>query len=175
MTYRLLYQCLALVGLLTATVLTVSCIGPSSNPPEPLIGNPAVVEVLSTLKQGIPMRKMNWAYCIAKGEVSHTMTLRLRGGSKGRLIKDTQVHKSTLEPSDSLGRGAPYSDHMALFWFQKAADQRNALAFAKLGMMYERGRAVPQSLIDAHMLVQPLGCRTVRNELPNPAMQLPRG
>ena len=40
---------------------------------------------------------------------------------------------------------------MALFWFQKAAEQRNALAFAKLGMMYERGRAVPQSLIEAHM------------------------
>jgi TPR repeat protein len=40
---------------------------------------------------------------------------------------------------------------MALFWFQKAAEQRNALAFAKMGMMYERGRAVPQSLIEAHM------------------------
>jgi len=40
---------------------------------------------------------------------------------------------------------------MALFWFSRAAEQGDALAFAKLGWMYERGRGVLQDFIQAHM------------------------
>jgi TPR repeat protein len=40
---------------------------------------------------------------------------------------------------------------MALFWFEQAAAQRDALAFAKLGRLYERGDGVSQDFIQAQM------------------------
>jgi len=49
------------------------------------------------------------------------------------------------------GEGAPQSDRMALFWFSQAAEQGDALACARLGLMYARGRGVLQDSIQAHM------------------------
>ena len=40
---------------------------------------------------------------------------------------------------------------MALFWLSQAAEQRDALAFAKLGLMYAQGQGVLQDFIQAHM------------------------
>jgi TPR repeat protein len=40
---------------------------------------------------------------------------------------------------------------MALFWFSQAAEQKEALAFAKLGSMYEKGQGILQDNIQAHM------------------------
>ena len=40
---------------------------------------------------------------------------------------------------------------MALFWFTRAAGQEDALALAKLGLMYAQGRGVLQDFIQAHM------------------------
>ncbi|TKB57095.1 MAG: sel1 repeat family protein [Nitrospira sp.] len=40
---------------------------------------------------------------------------------------------------------------MALFWFRRAAEQQEMLAFAKLGFMYEHGRGVTQDFIQAYM------------------------
>ena len=40
-----------------------------------------------------------------------------------------------------LGKGAPQSDQMALSWFKRAAQKQDALAFAKLGLMYALGRS----------------------------------
>jgi TPR repeat protein len=47
-----------------------------------------------------------------------------------------------------LGQGALDSDQMALFWFRRAAEHHEPLAFAKLGFMYslsaaQRGNARP--------------------------------
>ena len=39
---------------------------------------------------------------------------------------------------------------MALFWFSLAAEQEDALAFAKLGLMYAQGQGVLQDFIQAH-------------------------
>lgn len=127
------------------------CAAPPADPAKPLIGGPAVSEVLKHAQSGDPnaQNELGLLYSEGRGlpqnyhEAKDWFKKAADQGHAG-----AQVNLGTLY---SLGRGAPYSDHMALFWFQKAADQRNALAFAKLGMMYERGRAVPQSLIDAHM------------------------
>ena len=40
---------------------------------------------------------------------------------------------------------------MALFWFTRAAGQEDALALAKLGLMYSQGRGALQDFIQAHM------------------------
>ncbi len=151
MTHRLLYHSIAFIGLLIATSFTVSWILPTSNPPEPLIGSPAVAEVLKHAQGGDPnaQNELGILYSEGRGLPHNDFEAKdwfKKAADQGHA--GAQVNIGTLY---SLGRGAPYSDHMALFWFQKAAVQRNALAFAKLGMMYERGRAVPQSLIDAHM------------------------
>ena len=39
---------------------------------------------------------------------------------------------------------------MVLFWFSRAVEQGDALAFAKLGWMYAQGRGVLQDFIQAH-------------------------
>jgi TPR repeat protein len=40
---------------------------------------------------------------------------------------------------------------MAVFWFSRAAEQGDVLAFAKLGWMYAQGRGVLQDFIQAYM------------------------
>lgn len=151
MAHRTHCHCVNLIELFLLFFLVSSCAAPSSGPPQPLIGEPAVGEVLKRAQAGDPnaQNELGLLYSEGRGlpqnfhEAKDWFKKAADQGHAG-----AQVNLGTLY---SLGRGAPYSDHMALFWFQKAAEQRNALAFAKLGMMYERGRAVPQSLIEAHM------------------------
>ena len=38
-----------------------------------------------------------------------------------------------------------------MIWFQRAAEQGNALAELHLGVMYAEGRGVPQDYVRAHM------------------------
>src|SRR5262249_19761961 len=40
---------------------------------------------------------------------------------------------------------------MALFWFSRAAEQGDVVAFAKLGLLYAEAQGVPQDFIQAHM------------------------
>jgi TPR repeat protein len=151
MIHRPPYPYVALVGLLVVSSITLSCTEPAPNPPQPLIGGPAVGEVLKRAQAGEPNAQNELGLLYSEGQGLPQNYLEAKDWFKKAADQghaDAQVNLGTLY---SLGRGAPYSDHMALFWFQKAAEQRNALAFAKLGMMYERGRAVPQSLIEAHM------------------------
>ncbi len=131
--------------------VTLSCTAPPPSPPQPLIGGPAIGEVLKRAQAGDPNAQNELGLLYSEGRslpqnYGEAKDWFKKAADQGHA--NAQVNLGTLY---SLGRGAPYSDHMALFWFQKAAEQRNALAFAKLGMMYERGRAVPQSLIEAHM------------------------
>ena len=42
---------------------------------------------------------------------------------------------------------------MALFWFTRAAGQEDALALAKLGLMYSQGRGALQDFIQAHTCI----------------------
>jgi uncharacterized protein len=151
MAHRTHCQCVILIALFLVFFFASSCAAPSSGPPQPLIGGPAVGEVLKRAQAGDPNAQNELGLLYSEGRGLPQNFLEAKDWFKKAADKGhagAQVNLGTLY---SLGRGAPYSDHMALFWFQKAAEQRNALAFAKLGMMYERGRAVPQSLIEAHM------------------------
>lgn len=49
----------------------------------------------------------------------------------------------------SNGRGIPQNDDKAYEWFQKAAEQGNAMAQCNLGLMYGSGHGVPQDDIKA--------------------------
>ncbi|MGE3976103.1 MAG: tetratricopeptide repeat protein [Nitrospira sp.] len=152
MAHRLpTYFPVTLVGFLLVSFFAPSCAAPNPSPPQPLIGGPAVAEVLKRAQSGDlnAQNELGLLYSEGRGLPQNYREAKdwfKKAADQGHA--GAQVNLGTLY---SLGRGAPYSDHMALFWFQKAAEQRNALAFAKLGMMYERGRAVPQSLIEAHM------------------------
>jgi|GEM_PF-295975 len=151
MAHQARYQRVTFVGCVLVSFLTSSCTAPPPSPPQPLIGGPAVSEVLKHAQAGDPNAQNELGILYSEGRGLPQNYLEARDWFKKAADQGhagAQVNLGTLY---SLGRGAPYSDHMALFWFQKAAEQRNALAFAKLGMMYERGRAVPQSLIEAHM------------------------
>ena len=152
MAHRLpLYCCVNLIGLLLISFFASGCAAPNPRLPQPLIGGPAVSEVLKRAQAGDPNAQNELGLLYSEGRGLPQNYLEAKDWFKKAADQGhagAQVNLGTLY---SLGRGAPYSDHMALFWFQKAAEQRNALAFAKLGMMYERGRAVPQSLIEAHM------------------------
>ena len=145
------YYCVNLIGLLLISFFASGCAAPNPRLPQPLIGGPAVSEVLKRAQAGDPNAQNELGLLYSEGRGLPQNYLEAKDWFKKAADQGhagAQVNLGTLY---SLGRGAPYSDHMALFWFQKAAEQRNALAFAKLGMMYERGRAVPQSLIEAHM------------------------
>jgi TPR repeat protein len=151
MAHRLPYQYVTLLGFLLASFLASGCTGPPSSPPQLLIGEPAVSEVLKRAQAGDPTAQNELGILYSEGRGLPQNYLEAKDWFKKSADQGhagAQVNLGTLY---SLGQGAPYSDHMALFWFQKAAEQRNALAFAKLGMMYERGRSVPQSLVEAHM------------------------
>ncbi|MBI5673297.1 MAG: sel1 repeat family protein [Nitrospirae bacterium] len=142
---------MTLVGFLLASFLVSGCIAPPSSPPQLLIGEPAVSEVLKRAQAGDPNAQNQLGIHYSEGRGLPQNYLEAKDWFKKAADQGhagAQVNLGTLY---SLGQGAPYSDHMALFWFQKAAEQRNTLAFAKLGMMYERGRGVPQSLVEAHM------------------------
>lgn len=145
------YHRVTLVGLLVASLFWSSCTAPPPGPAQPLIGGPAVSEVLKRAQAGDPnaQNELGLMYSEGRGLPQNYPEAKdwfKKAADQGHAA--AQVNLGTLY---SLGRGAPYSDHMALFWFERAAEQRNALAFAKLGMMYERGRVVPRSLIEAHM------------------------
>ena len=145
------YQCVPLVGFLLMFFFASSCAAPPPRPSQPLIGGPAVSEVLKRAQAGDPnaQNELGLLYSEGRGLPQNYLEAKdwfRKAADQGHA--GAQVNLGTLY---SLGQGAPYSDPMALFWFQRAAEQRNALAFAKLGMMYERGRGVPQSLIEAHM------------------------
>lgn len=133
-------------------LLVSSCAAPPSpSPPQPLIGGPAVSEVLKRAQSGDSNAQNELGILYSEGHGLPQNYLEAKDWFRKAADQGhagAQVNLGTLY---SLGQGAPYSDHMALFWFQKAAEQRNALAFAKLGMMYERGRGVSQSLVEAHM------------------------
>ena len=51
----------------------------------------------------------------------------------------------------TLGDGVPPDDQAALKWFLRAAAQGDASAQNNLGLMYKKGRGVPQDFIRAHM------------------------
>ncbi len=145
------YQRVTLVGLLLVSLFASSCAAPPPGTPQPLIGGPAVSEVLKRAQTGEPNAQNELGLMYSEGRGLPQNYLEAKDWFKKAADQGhagAQVNLGTLY---FLGRGAPYSDHMALFWFQRAAEQRNALAFAKLGMMYERGRAVRQSLVEAHM------------------------
>ena len=151
MAHRLPYHCVTLLGFLLVSFLALSCTAPPPSPPQPLIGGPAVSEVLKQAQAGDPNAQNELGILYSEGRGLPQNYLEAKDWFKKAADQGhagAQVNLGTLY---SLGQGAPYSDRMALFWFQKAAEQRNALAFAKLGMMSERGRGVPQSLVDAHM------------------------
>ncbi len=131
--------------------LVSSCTAPPPTPPQPLIGGPAVSEILKRAQTGNPDAQNQLGLLYSEGRSLPQNYFEAKDWFKKAADQghaDAQVNLGTLY---SLGQGAPFSDPMALYWFQKAAEQRNALAFAKLGMMYERGRGVPQNLIEAHM------------------------
>ncbi|NGZ59629.1 MAG: hypothetical protein CV081_03870 [Nitrospira sp. LK265] len=145
------HHCVTLVRVILMFLFASNCAAPPPSPPRPLIGGPAVNEILKRAQAGDAnaQNELGLLYSEGRGLPQNYHEAKdwfKKAADQGHA--NAQVNLGTLY---SLGRGAPYSDPMALFWFQKAAEQRNALAFAKLGMMYERGRAVPQSLIEAHM------------------------
>ena len=48
------------------------------------------------------------------------------------------------------GNGVPQDYTEALKWYQKAADQGDAIGQATLGLMYEKGNGVPPDYVLAH-------------------------
>ena len=59
-----------------------------------------------------------------------------------------------------LGRGVPRDPQVALEWYQKAAEQGDALARYNLAERYERGKDVSKDLVEAfkwHSLAAEIG------------------
>jgi TPR repeat protein len=48
------------------------------------------------------------------------------------------------------GDAPPQSAQMALFWYDRAAEQGNVAAYANLGAMYAEAQGVPQDVIQAY-------------------------
>ena len=51
----------------------------------------------------------------------------------------------------SQGEGLPPDEIEAVKWYRLAAEQGNAYAQTKLGVMYDKGFGVPQDFAQAHM------------------------
>jgi hypothetical protein len=48
------------------------------------------------------------------------------------------------------GQGVPENKVQAAFWYRKAAEQGEADAQYKLGLMYDLGRGVPRDIVEAY-------------------------